>query len=230
MARQAPLPRCPLHPHRPLGAGGHRAGQPRSRAAPIGRVFRCGLAMPGTLLPRVPALRCPPRPARPPPRIPTKGRGWQVEGRGGEQAGREPAAGRRAGGAGALTCAAATGSGRARADPSGAHGAGGRRPGRSGGAARWIPGRERQNERKGGGGGGGSGEGEGARGRRGRGRCEPEKGGSADPGPAGDPGDLLREPGPRLPHPAPSPQLRPRRRPPRHAPCSAALDHLRVPP
>lgn len=96
-----------------------------------------------------------------------------------------------------LSCTATVSSGRARADPSGARGAGGQRPGRSGGAAGWIPGPERQTERKGGGGGGGGGggEGEGARGRRGRGRREPEKGGSADPGPAGDPGDLLCEPG-----------------------------------
>lgn len=94
--------------------------QRRSRAAPVGRVFRCGLAGPGTLRPRVPAHRCPPHPARPPPRIPTKGRAGHVAGRGREWAGREPAAGSGAGGAWALTCAAAAGSGCARADPSGA--------------------------------------------------------------------------------------------------------------
>lgn len=132
---KASSPQRPPHPHHPLRAGGVGPRKPRSRAAPIGRVFRCGLAGPGTPRPRVPTRRCPPRPSRLPPRIPTKGRGGQVAGRGGEWAGREPTAGRGAGGAGALTCAAAAGSGRARADPSGARGAGGRRPGRSGGAA-----------------------------------------------------------------------------------------------
>ncbi|XP_052037686.1 translation initiation factor IF-2-like [Apodemus sylvaticus] len=107
-----------------------------------------------------------------------------------------------------LSCAAIASSGRARADPSGARGAGGRRPGRSGGAAGWIPARERQTERKGGGGGGGGGgEGEGARGRRGRGRRErARERRKRGPGPCRRPGGPAVRAGPAPPAPSPPPR------------------------
>lgn len=102
MTGKASSPQRPPHPHHPLRAGGVGPRKPRSRAAPIGRVFRCGLAGPGTLRPRVPKRRYPPAPLPASPAHPNKrprqaGRGpRRGVGRAGALSG---ARGRRGGGA-----------------------------------------------------------------------------------------------------------------------------------